>query len=508
MKYLLPLLLLLAAPVAAAADGEAPLHVLRMDRSLTAQVVGAGESPNVPQAEVLVFDSFTGATNYLAENRSPRTFIGMPLNLSGAVGTTPAISRIVVYLAYTGATAQTYTSLRVRFAMFGSWSSGSNPVFSDVVSLSQADIPGPITLNPSTTTPINLLIDPPIALTGVNAHGITVNFQGNTGSGLVSTDNLTSLLRSGTNPVGVGANPMPSGYGYRNLIGQTNYNFAPSHASSFALANEAMALQLYATTGLGQSITDFAADPANPTPADGSFTVSATGGPSGNPVVFSVDPASAAVCTAGGTNGATIAILAAGTCTVLANQAGNATYLAAPQQSLAVEITRPLLVRDGGFESGYQPTYWEQDSTNFGTPICDLVSCGNASHTGAYWVLFSGTDTEAEAAYVQQTGYIDAGQKILRFYVWWESSVVAPPDPAAFFKVKIDGNTIFTLMPATAAAYHAGYTPVALDVSAYANGSRHDLRFEANNAATPAPTVIHLDDISIVDERIFANGFQ
>jgi MBG domain (YGX type) len=65
----------------------------------------------------------------------------------------------------------------------------------------------------------------------------------------------------------------------------------------------------------------------NKTFGDAPFTVSATGGGSGNPVTFSVGAADN--CTSGGTNGATITITGAGSCTVTANQAGNQNYNAA-----------------------------------------------------------------------------------------------------------------------------------------------------------------------------------
>ena len=88
-----------------------------------------------------------------------------------------------------------------------------------------------------------------------------------------------------------------------------------------------------------QAITNFAATPAAPVFAvNGTFTVSATGGASGNPVTFSIAPASASVCSAGGTHGETITMLASGTCTVLADQAGNANYAPATQASLSVSI--------------------------------------------------------------------------------------------------------------------------------------------------------------------------
>ena len=62
------------------------------------------------------------------------------------------------------------------------------------------------------------------------------------------------------------------------------------------------------------------------------FTVSATA-TSGLAVTFSVTAESAGVCTSSGTNGATIAVVATGTCTVRADQGGNATYDPHPRYS-------------------------------------------------------------------------------------------------------------------------------------------------------------------------------
>jgi len=59
------------------------------------------------------------------------------------------------------------------------------------------------------------------------------------------------------------------------------------------------------------------------------FTISATGGASGNPVIFTSSDPSVATCS--GTNGSTITILKAGSCTIYANQAGNSKYEDAPQ---------------------------------------------------------------------------------------------------------------------------------------------------------------------------------
>jgi hypothetical protein len=132
-------------------------------------------------------------------------------------------------------------------------------------------------------------------------------------------------------------------------------------------ANYTAATQAMLDVGIGianQTITNFAATPANPAfVSGGTFMVAATGGASGSPVTFSIAGTSASVCSAGGANGATITMLAAGTCTVLADQAGNANYAAATQATLNVGIgvagqaitnfvatpSNPVLVAGGTF---------------------------------------------------------------------------------------------------------------------------------------------------------------
>ena len=70
-----------------------------------------------------------------------------------------------------------------------------------------------------------------------------------------------------------------------------------------------------------------------------SATLSATGGASGEPVVFSVDPSSASgVCSVSGTDGTTLDYVAPGTCVIDANQDGNASYAAAPTVTATITV--------------------------------------------------------------------------------------------------------------------------------------------------------------------------
>ncbi len=91
----------------------------------------------------------------------------------------------------------------------------------------------------------------------------------------------------------------------------------------------------FSFTPNGQIITFTSAAPAGATVGGASYTVTATGGPSGNPVIFAIASPSSSVCSL---SGATVTFIAIGTCTVDANQAGNATYSAATQvqQSFSV----------------------------------------------------------------------------------------------------------------------------------------------------------------------------
>jgi len=79
--------------------------------------------------------------------------------------------------------------------------------------------------------------------------------------------------------------------------------------------------------------------------APGTATLTATGGGSGNPVVFSVDPSSGTgVCSV---DADTVTYLAAGTCVIDANQAGDSNYLAAPQVSQVITVNRgPVFTQD------------------------------------------------------------------------------------------------------------------------------------------------------------------
>lgn len=154
-----------------------------------------------------------------------------------------------------------------------------------------------------------------------------------------------------------------------------------------------------------------------------------------------------------------------------------------------------FMIQDGGLELGINATPWAQTSTNFDTPLCTLSLCGGTvgPRTGNWYAWFGGTSS-AETATLTQTKAISAGPKLLSFYLRWGSA----PDPAATFKVTLDGTVIFALTGATSSPYAGAYTRAAIDVSAYADGAAHVLKFELVSAGGGGgATSVYVDDIAL-----------
>ena len=100
-------------------------------------------------------------------------------------------------------------------------------------------------------------------------------------------------------------------------------------ATTFALIRSAADTQ-------PQKITFTSELSAVPVPG-GTYTVTASGGESGNPVTFGIDPPSAPVCSI---SGSTVTFTQAGSCVIDANQAGNDKYQAAPEAQELVTVNR------------------------------------------------------------------------------------------------------------------------------------------------------------------------
>ena len=171
--------------------------------------------------------------------------------------------------------------------------------------------------------------------------------------------------------------------------------------------------QAQQTATVGSLITQTISFP-NPGPGvvGQNATLTATGGASGNPVVFSVDASSGAgVCSVSGTNGSTVNYLAAGTCVIDANQAGGGKYQAAPQVSQTVTVAS--LPQTITFNSTPQGPYFPKDTYKVtatgggsGNPVTFSIDSGSAG--GVHGVRLDGDDRRT----LSQAGscVIDANQ--------------------------------------------------------------------------------------------------
>ena len=163
-------------------------------------------------------------------------------------------------------------------------------------------------------TPIAYTSGGTFALTATGgASGNAVVFTTATSTVCSVTGNIATILAVGTCTLTA------------DQAGTANYNTATPVTVSVVINKTA------------QTITGFSPAGQVSLAVGGTFTLSATGGTSGNPVTFTSSTAN--VCTTGGVNGATVTVVAAGTCALTANQAVNATYSAASPVSATVLVT-------------------------------------------------------------------------------------------------------------------------------------------------------------------------
>lgn len=183
----------------------------------------------------------------------------------------------------------------------------------------------------------------------------------------------TYAVTAGSLPQGVALSAAGVLSGTPTASGRFSFTVEARDANGFT---GAQAYELVVAQAL-QAITGFNANPATPVfSPNGTFALVASGGASGNPVVFA--STTAQVCQVSGT---TVTMLAAGRCSLTADQAGDANHEAAPQVRLDVDIAAavPTLV-------------WPEELRKvFGEPAFDLVNPQSPS-SGAF--TFTSSDPE------------------------------------------------------------------------------------------------------------------
>jgi hypothetical protein len=162
----------------------------------------------------------------------------------------------------------------------------------------------------------------------------------------------------------------------------------------------------------------------------------------------------------------------------------------------APEACMNVLV-DGGFETGGIPnTFWNPEtSTNFGTPLCDVPSCGTGGgasppRTGAFWTWFGGIPAP-ETATLGQTVTLPVGQARLVF--WMRVGTVSSPFTDVL-NVRVDGAIVQSFPEPTVA--EGAYTQRIINLNAFANGASHAILFEYIGPTTGTGSYV-VDDVAV-----------
>jgi alpha-tubulin suppressor-like RCC1 family protein len=144
--------------------------------------------------------------------------------------------------------------------------------------------------------------------------------------------------------------------------GSSGYSPAPRVQQSF-------------TIGLATQVIAFTSTPPTAALVGGTYTPTATGGGSDNPVTFSIDSASTAgACTLTGT---VVSFTGAGRCVINADQAGTTRYEPAPQaqQSFTIDKVTILVTVSGTQTYGGAATFTRTSDAPPGVSLTGALSC-------------------------------------------------------------------------------------------------------------------------------------
>lgn len=156
---------------------------------------------------------------------------------------------------------------------------------------------------------------------------------------------------------------------------------------------------------------------------ESSFTIAATGGASGSPVIFSSSDTNIATCS--GTNGTTVTIIGVGTCTISANQAGSANYNA------AAAVVQTFTVVSDISTANPIPAGNTNVSALAGCPNCDAV------------VSAAGTLTIDQTSRVRNIT-MESGAKLLVSYPLTVQDLTFKAGMTTSFSAKIVDNMTIT----------------------------------------------------------------
>ncbi|MEA3335952.1 MAG: proprotein convertase P-domain-containing protein, partial [Chloroflexota bacterium] len=147
---------------------------------------------------------------------------------------------------------------------------------------------------------------------------------------------------------------------------------------------------------------------------------------------------------------------------------------ASPQSAPSADV-----IQDGSFEAGTPNPFWTEFSLNFGTPLCDVPSCGTGTGTGpltgAWWAWFGGIGAYEEGSVSQVVNIPSGSPATLTF---WTEQIVCD-SVADYMEVTVDGTQVWMTDGSDPACGVLGYREITVDVSAWADDGPHTLEFHS-----------------------------
>jgi phosphotransferase system HPr-like phosphotransfer protein len=329
----------------------------------------------------------------------------------------------------------------------------------------------PVTQSVTATGPLVTVSPSSISFGSVTQGSITVKNITVTNIGTASVtvnDPILSIVKGGNSNEFVAVNlcltPLAAGKSCTITIAFVAGPYYTPQTATLQIMDNApgspQPVTLSATVLVPQTITFTTSPPAAAT-YHSIFTVAATGGASGNAVTFT----SSGACT---NSGATYTMTSGtGTCSVIANQAGNATYAAASQVTKSVAAT--LVAQTITFttsppaSAAYHSIFAVAATGGASGNAVTFTSTGSCSNSGATYTMTSGTGTCSVIA--SQAGN--------------SNYAAAAPVTKTVTATLVAQTIAFTTNPPTSEVYKGTFT-----VAATGGASGNSVTFTSSGACT------------------------
>ncbi len=159
------------------------------------------------------------------------------------------------------------------------------------------------------------------------------------------------------------------------------------------------------------------------------------------------------------------------------------------------------VINDGGFELGRNSGAWQEASTNFGSPLCDVTTCGGTGggsgpFAGTFWGWFGGT-TGLEVARLEQSVLIPPGRATLEFMFEIPNCDV-PGATADLFIVNVDSFERLRVDKSDPRCGMVGYTKITIDISDVADGGTHAIQLVGITESVSNETNFMVDDVVLL----------